>query len=76
MEQRIFDCGQYTVTATVGDPFRVVIGEDGYEVFSMSIERYQHSWHEGLLEKALCHYIEFKDAYRISEWVEEAHRPY
>lgn len=76
MEKRIFDCGQYTVTVTVGDIFRVRVREDGYEVFSMNIENYVHSWHEGLLEKALCHYIEFKDAYRISEWVEEAHRPY
>lgn len=76
MEQRLFDCGQYAVTVTVGGSLRVRVGEDGYEVFSMNIECYKHSWHEGLLERALSHYIEYKDVYRISEWVQGVTMPY
>ena len=70
MEQRVFDCEQYAVVVTAGDTLEVKVQEDSvHTVFSMSIWDYNVDWYEALLEKALCHYIEFKDAYRISEWV-------
>lgn len=70
MEQRVFDCEQYAVVVTAGDTLEVKIHENSvHTVFSISIWDYYVDWYEALLEKALCHYIEFKDAVRISEWV-------
>lgn len=70
MEQRLFDCGQYTVEVTAGNSLVVKVQENFvFTVFWMGIADYEVGRHESLLEKALCHYIEFKDAYRISEWV-------
>lgn len=78
MEQRIFDCGQYTTVVTASCPLEISIwehGVDGYELLNLKLE-YRHNKDQDFIATVLSRFLPIRDAHRIESWIVEEYFPY